>query len=190
MSSSFAATPVDTSGGKVGRKYVDFCCIVLENTLKHIRSAWLAGAAREIAFSNLSATFSIFENGARLFLRVGVRWRARVRAGPVVLKKKKATFFHFRVISSNLTAGSGCCNSSSHWNYFHDFQLTCRKISMNLTTSLPRSQHSQDLKIFFKILQNLSGIFFENLFQQVGKLNVLSGNTITTTPEGTRGPGR
>ena len=26
---------------------------------------------------------------SRLFLRVGVRWRARVRAGPVVLKKKE-----------------------------------------------------------------------------------------------------
>ena len=35
---------------------------------------------------------------SRLFLRVGVRWRARVRAGPVVLKKKG---------EKGLSAGSG-----------------------------------------------------------------------------------
>ena len=43
----------------------------------------------EISFSILQKEQLFHAFVSRLFLRVGVRWRARVRAGPVVLKKKK-----------------------------------------------------------------------------------------------------
>ena len=43
----------------------------------------------EISFSILQKEQLFHAFVSRLFLRVGVRWRARVRAGPVVLKKKR-----------------------------------------------------------------------------------------------------
>ena len=43
----------------------------------------------EISFSTLQKEQLFHAFVSRLFLRVGVRWRARVRAGPGVLKKKK-----------------------------------------------------------------------------------------------------
>ena len=43
----------------------------------------------EISFSILQKEQLFHAFVSRLFLRVGVRWRARVRAGPVVLQKKK-----------------------------------------------------------------------------------------------------
>ena len=43
----------------------------------------------EISFSTLQKEQLFHAFVSRLFLRVGVRWRARVRAGPVVLKKEK-----------------------------------------------------------------------------------------------------
>ena len=43
----------------------------------------------EISFSTLQKEQLFHAFVSRLFLRVGVRWRARVRAGPVVLQKKK-----------------------------------------------------------------------------------------------------
>ena len=44
---------------------------------------------RDISFSILQKEQLFHAFVSRLFLRVGVRWRARVRAGPVVLKKKR-----------------------------------------------------------------------------------------------------
>ena len=43
----------------------------------------------EISFSTLQKEQLFHAFVSRLFLRVGVRWRARVRAGPVVLQKKE-----------------------------------------------------------------------------------------------------
>ena len=43
----------------------------------------------EISFSILQKEQLFHAFVSRLFLRVGVRWRARVRAGPVVLQKKR-----------------------------------------------------------------------------------------------------
>ena len=62
----------------------------------------------EMSFSTLQKEQLFHAFVSRLFLRVGVRWRARVRAGPVVLEKEEKKE---KNIFANLDAFSGLCKA-------------------------------------------------------------------------------